>query len=168
MLNQRRQTFVNEYLISGNATDAAIKAGYSRNTARSIGQQLLTFPDIQQALQEHRKQAEQRTAVTLDRVVKELAKIAFFEIGEALDLEDNELRIKNLSDLSADVRAAISEVTETDTAFGKRRSIKLHSKLTALDALMKHLGGYITVNELIDKMGEKELDELITKIMAKK
>ena len=47
-LNQRQKKFCDEYLISGNATDAAIKAGYSPKTAKSIGQRLLTFVDLKQ------------------------------------------------------------------------------------------------------------------------
>ena len=45
-MNTRQRKFCDEYLISGNATDAAIKAGYSPKTAKSIGQRLLTFVDL--------------------------------------------------------------------------------------------------------------------------
>ena len=47
-MNTRQRKFCDEYLISGNATDAAIKAGYSPKTAKSIGQRLLTFVDLKQ------------------------------------------------------------------------------------------------------------------------
>ena len=50
-LTPRQQKFCDEYLISGNATDAAIKAGYSRKTAKSIGQRLLTFVDLKQYIE---------------------------------------------------------------------------------------------------------------------
>lgn len=47
-MNARQRKFCDEYLISGNATDAAIKAGYSPKTAKSIGQRLLTYVDLKQ------------------------------------------------------------------------------------------------------------------------
>lgn len=50
-MNTRQRKFCDEYLISGNATDAAIKAGYSPKTAKSIGQRLLTFVDLKQYIE---------------------------------------------------------------------------------------------------------------------
>ena len=50
-LTARQRKFCDEYLISGNATDAAIKAGYSPKTAKSIGQRLLTFVDLKQYIE---------------------------------------------------------------------------------------------------------------------
>jgi phage terminase small subunit len=166
MTNHRKKVFVQEYLVSGNATQAALKAGYSPKTARSQGQRLLTNVDIQTAIKNFQNKMEEKTTVTLERVVLELTKVAFSDIGEVMDVEDNNLRIKNLSELSSDVRAAIAEITETDTAFGKRRSIKLHSKLTALDMLMKHLGGYVTVQDLIDRLDEETLEKLTKKLLS--
>ncbi len=49
-LTTKQQKFVDEYIVSGNATQAAIKAGYSKRTARKIGQENLTKPDIKAAL----------------------------------------------------------------------------------------------------------------------
>lgn len=50
-MTARQRKFCDEYLISGNATDAAIKAGYSPKTAKSIGQRLLTFVDLKQYIE---------------------------------------------------------------------------------------------------------------------
>ena len=50
-MTPRQRKFCDEYLISGNATDAAIKAGYSPKTAKSIGQRLLTFVDLKQYIE---------------------------------------------------------------------------------------------------------------------
>lgn len=50
-MTARQKKFCDEYLISGNATDAAIKAGYSPKTAKSIGQRLLTFVDLKQYIE---------------------------------------------------------------------------------------------------------------------
>ena len=167
MLSVRQSVFLKEYLLSGNATQAALKAGYSSKTARSQAQRLLTKVDIQTAIQKFKNKMEKQTAVTLERVVNELAKVAFANMSDVLEVEENKLRIKNLSELSSDVQASIAEITESDTAFGKRRTIKMHNKLTSLDALMKHLGGYLTVDQMIDRMSETQLDQLTEKLLTK-
>ena len=51
-MNCKQQLFISEYLVDFNATQAAIRAGYSAKTAYSIGNELLKKPDIQQALQQ--------------------------------------------------------------------------------------------------------------------
>ena len=55
-MNQRRQAFCEAYLASGNATEAARKAGYSPQSARSQGQRLLTFADVQEYLAERNQE----------------------------------------------------------------------------------------------------------------
>ncbi|MDG6310861.1 terminase small subunit, partial [Glaesserella parasuis] len=71
-LTDKQQRFVEEYLIDLNATQAAIRAGYSEKTARSIGQRLLTFVDIQEAIQEAQNKRAERVNVTQDDVLKGL------------------------------------------------------------------------------------------------
>jgi phage terminase, small subunit len=75
-LTEKQQRFVDEYLIDLNATQAAIRAGYSVKTADVIGCENLTKPNIQQAIAEHMAERSRRTGVNQDRVVLELAKIA--------------------------------------------------------------------------------------------
>lgn len=72
MLNARQQRFVDEYLIDLNATQAAIRAGYSAKTARQIGQENLTKPDIAKAIKEHQLKAQKRSETTLDDILNEL------------------------------------------------------------------------------------------------
>ncbi|WP_213431657.1 terminase small subunit, partial [Paenibacillus dendritiformis] len=74
-LTAKQKAFVQEYLIDLNATQAAIRAGYSAKTARKIGAENLTKPDIQKAIQEAMERREKRTEITQDRVLQELAKI---------------------------------------------------------------------------------------------
>ena len=166
-MNARQLKFCNEYIRTGDVTQSAIAAGYSPKTAYSIGSENLKKPEISQYLENFRKDLVTSTMITVERVVGELTKVAFSDIGEVLDLESNKLKVKDLSDLSADVRACVSEVTEMESKHGTRRSVKLHSKLTALDMLMKHLGGYITINDMIDKMTEQQIEQLTDKLLAR-
>ena len=67
-MNQRQRAFCEAYLISGNATEAAIKAGYSPKSARSIGQRLLTFDDIREYLAERNAQIIAENTATLEEI----------------------------------------------------------------------------------------------------
>lgn len=86
-LTEKQQRFVDEYLVDLNATQAAIRAGYSADTARAIGHENLTKPDIQLAIAEARKAQQQRTQITADRVVLELGLIAFADARELVEVK---------------------------------------------------------------------------------
>ena len=73
-LRPKQQRFIEEYLIDLNATQAAIRAGYSEKTACSIGEENLRKPDIKQAIQERMAARSQNTEVTQEWVVKALKK----------------------------------------------------------------------------------------------
>ena len=81
-LTAKQQLFVAEYLKDLNATQAAIRAGYSEKTAFSIGAENLSKPLIQEALQKAMKKRSERTEVSVDLVVNELLKIATDEAGD--------------------------------------------------------------------------------------
>ena len=145
-LTKKQQLFVNEYLIDLNATQAAIRAGYSVDTAREIGCENLTKPNIQQAIAKEMAERSKRTGVNQDRVVLELAKIAFVKMT---DIVDDEGRIK--SDATDDDLACIESVkfkeSYSDTGSMTEREVKIASKMKALELLGKHLGMW---NDKID------------------
>ena len=78
-LTNKQKRFCEEYLIDLNATQAAIRAGYKPKNARSSASENLTKPDIQQYMQQLMQQRSQRTGITADDVISELAKIAAAE-----------------------------------------------------------------------------------------
>lgn len=91
-LTPKQKKFIDEYLIDLNATQAAIRAGYSEKTANRIGPQLLVKTCISEEIQKAMKRREERTEITADMVVKELKKIA---LDEAADYTDSRLRYSN-------------------------------------------------------------------------
>lgn len=91
-LNAKQNRFVEEYPVDLNATQAAIRAGYSKKTAYSIGQRLLKDVEIQEAIQKAMKDRSERTGITQDKVVEELGKVAF---AEAHDYTDADLKYGN-------------------------------------------------------------------------
>ena len=68
-LNPKQQRFVEEYLVDLNATQAAIRAKYSEKTARSVGAENLTKPDIAKAIQEAMAERSERTEIDQDYVL---------------------------------------------------------------------------------------------------
>ena len=75
-LTPKQQRFVEEYLIDLNATQAAIRAGYSEKTAYSVGHENLKKPEIQKAIEEAKNKISERTELTVDMVVNGLLKEA--------------------------------------------------------------------------------------------
>lgn len=145
-LTKKQQLFVDEYLIDLNATQAAIRAGYSVNTANEQGSQNLAKLSIQQAIAERMAERSKRTGVNQDRVVLELAKIAFVKMT---DIVDSNGKIKDTAtddDLSC-IESVKYKHSDTDTGYSVEREVKISPKLKALELLGKHLGMW---NDKID------------------
>ena len=76
MLNPKQRAFTVEYMKDKNATQAAIRAGYSPKTAYSQGFDLLKKPEVQQAIEEMEKKAQARAGITVEKIVDRINKIA--------------------------------------------------------------------------------------------
>ena len=139
-MTPKQSLFVQEYLIDLNATQAAIAAGYSPKTAYSIGQRLLKHVDIQGALEEAMKKREQRTEITQDRILRELARIAFVDPRSIAEWGNGTMTLKDSSSLSTDDAAAVAEVSQTITDSGGSIKAKMYDKQRALELLGRHLG----------------------------
>ena len=138
-MTNKQTRFVEEYLIDLNATQAAIRAGYSPNTAQEIGAENLKKPMIKAAVDAAMAERSTRTGVNQDRVVRELARIAFVKIT---DVANSDGTIK--TDASDDDLACIESIkvkrSDNDTGYMFEREVKLSSKMKALELLGKHLG----------------------------
>ncbi len=135
----KQERFVQEYLKDLNATQAAIRAGYSQNTAGKIGHENLTKPEIQAAVAKAMLQRAARTEVTQDRVIHELAKIAFSDLRQVADWSGGQITAKDSGQIPDKVAGAISEVRNTKEGI----AVKMHDKIAALDRLGKHLGMFV-------------------------
>lgn len=145
-LTDKQEQFCQEYLIDLNATQAAIRAGYSEESARSIGQENLTKPDIQERIEELNKARQEATGITQKKVLEELAKVAF---GDISNIFDESGALLNIHDIDPDVRGMIASVKsyeekavmgEETITQGMNREVKCWDKLKALEMLSKHLG----------------------------
>lgn len=136
-MTDKQERFCEEYMIDLNATQAAIRAGYSPKTANEQGSQLLAKLSIQNRIAQLQAEQSRRTGVSADRVVRELAKIAFVNAADLIDPKTASLK----SDVSHDDLAAVQSVkVKTFGEDGLEQEVKLADKLRALDLLGKHLG----------------------------
>ncbi len=139
-MTAKQKRFVDEYLIDLNATQAAIRAGYSPNCAQQIGTENLSKPVIRACIDKAIAEHSKRTGVNADRVVQELAKIAFLQADTLIDTQNATVR----DDASEEDRACIASVkvkhTIGENVDTEEREIRLYDKLKALELLGKHLG----------------------------
>lgn len=149
--DDRHARFAAEYLIDGNATQAAIRAGYSPRTAKVQGSRLLTYADVQAFIKAGSAKIATKLEITAERVIQELGRIGFSDIRKAAswrtvvgmaDGEDGEASPSSLVDLvdsdklDDDTAAAISEVSMT--RYGPK--LKFYDKRAALVDLGKVTG----------------------------
>ena len=155
-LTPKQDRFVDEYLVDLNATQAAIRAGYSTKTAKAIGHENLAKPNLAEAIQEAMAERSKRTEVSQDRVVKELARIAFASLGDVIKWGPTGTKVRPSTELSEDVGAAVYEVSETRTEHGVGVRVKLYDKKGALDSLAKHLGMFVERHQVAARVEQAE------------
>lgn len=155
-LTDRQMRFVGEYLVDLNATQAAIRAGYSERTAQEQGSRLLSNVIVSQAVAKAQLARSKRTEVTQDRVVRELAKIGFANMMDYMRIGEDGDPYTDFSGIDRDMAAAIAEVTVEDFKEGRREGardvrrvkFKLADKRAALVDLGKHLGMFVERREV--------------------
>jgi phage terminase small subunit len=139
-LSPRQQRFIEEYLVDLNATRAAIRAGYARQSAARQGSRLLANARIRAAVDDAITLRSHRTGITQDQVLREYARLAFSDLRQVASWGPNGLTVIPSAALGDDAAAMLAEVHETRTAAGGTVRVKLHEKRGALDALARHLG----------------------------
>ena len=155
-LTDRQARFVEEYLVDLNATQAAIRAGYSERTAQEQGSRLLSNVIVSQAVAKAQLARSRRTEVTQDRVVRELAMIAFANMMDYMRIGEDGDPYTDFSGIDRDMAAAIAEVAVEDFKDGRgkgardvrRVKFKLADKRAALVDLGKHLGMFVERREV--------------------
>lgn len=140
-LNDRQERFVIEFLIDGNASAAARRAGYSTKTAGAIGDKLLKHAEIAKAIAKRQTKRLERVEVTAERVIAQLAATAFHDPLSAFDDEGN---LKPLAEIPEATRSAmLIEITEGVDQEGNPyqiRKTKFKDRDVSLDKLARNLG----------------------------
>ena len=138
-LNPKQQRFVEEYLIDLNATQAAIRAGYSPKTATAIASENLSKPSISAAIACAMAERSKRTGITQDRILEELAKVAFIKLTDIVD-DTGKIKVGATDEDRACIESIKYKRTDTDTGYSEEREVKASSKLKAIELLMRHTG----------------------------
>ncbi len=131
----KQKRFCEEYLVDLNATQAAIRTGYSKKTAYSIGQENLQKHQIRRYIRTSMEWRSLRTQVTADRVLEELAKIAFAEKGmkTGYKLKALGMLAKHVSIFDKqpklDKQAWTRDVSKMDILEHKNESIKFYKDM---------------------------------------
>jgi len=147
-LNEKQLIFAKEYLVCMNATQSALKAGYSSKSSYSQGCRLLKNDKVRQYIDYHLKDRASKLDITPNRILEELGHIAFFDINNIFD----GMTLKEINQLPDSVTRAISGIKtrnekQPEGDFAEIVEIKSNDKLRALEMLMKHLGMYEADNE---------------------
>ena len=138
-LTAKQKRFVEEYLIDLNATQAAIRAGYSAKTANEQGARLLANVSVQDVVSRKMAERSKRTGISQDRIVLELARIAFMKMTDIVNA-DGEINTGATDDDLACIESIKYKKSESDTGYSEEREVKVASKLKALELLGKHMG----------------------------
>ena len=163
-LTEKRKLFADEYLIDLNAS-RAYRVAYPRvkdgDTAAAAASRLLKIKDVSEYISVRMQERSERTEITQDRVLNELASIAFAKATDYAEVQDGQVIIKNTADLSDTMVRAIAGIKEGRNGI----EIKLNDKGKALELLGRHLGMFKDRMEVSGLEEEKsKLDDLINQM----
>lgn len=157
MLSRKQKEFCEQYLIDLNATQAAIRAGYSARSANVHATRMLAKASIQEYVAKLMNEREKRTEITQDMVLKEYAKLAFLDPQKFYDDYGNLLPV---SKLDKDVAAAltgidINESVVDGVVVSLTKKVKFADKKGALDSVARHLGMF---NDKLQHSGNVDMN----------
>ncbi|MBE6051881.1 MAG: terminase small subunit [Clostridium sp.] len=161
-LTAKQKRFCEEYLIDLNATQAAIRAGYSVDSAGDIGSENLKKPDIRACIEKAMAERSKRTGINANRVIMELAKIALVNPKNVIDFTKAGVKHDALDEDLAAVQSVKVKEMNTEKGDSIEREVRLYDKTKALELLGKHLGMFkenVNVNANINST--KKLDAIL-------
>lgn len=151
-LTPKQERFIQEYLVDLNATQAAIRAGYSEKSAERIGFELLKKSLVSQAIAKAQAKTANRLEITRERWVAELARIFFADMKDYVDIDPDTggIRARGYDDMPDGGGKVVASIKEkrsikedssgNDSIIYSQFEFKLHDKLKAGELLGKHLG----------------------------
>ena len=147
-LTPKQSRFVAEYLVDLSATQAAIRAGYSVRSADTLGPRLVRKSRVAAAIQSAIATRSDRTKVSQDCVIAELAAIAFSDMRTFANWGPGGVHLTDSGLLAAGARC-VAEVNQTHTIGGGSLKIRLHDKVRALELLGRHVGLFGTPDQVL-------------------
>jgi len=141
-MNPKRERFVDEYLVDLNATQAAIRAGYSPKCAEVQGTRLLRDARVKAAVRIGKGEALERVNLKADRVLRELARVGFSDVRHLFKDDGTVIPLRELppavSASIASVEVVLKNAAAGDGVVDRVLKIKLWDKNRALNDLARH------------------------------
>jgi phage terminase small subunit len=159
-LTPKQQTFVDEYLVDLNATQAAIRAGYSVKNAGKIGSELLQKTRIKNAIDKAMAERSRRTGINQDRVLRELAKVAFVNATDVINMDEATIKGEANREDTAAIASVKVKTIPTEAGEITEREVKVYDKIKALELLGKHLGMFTDRLNVNAEMAVKIVDDI--------
>ena len=148
-LTEKQKRFCDEYLIDLNATQAAIRAGYKKSEYTDTNaSKILENTRIKEEIDKRMAERSKRTGINQDRVIQELARIAFVNPRNVINPEDASVKKSAVEDDLACIQSVKVKVVEGEKGTSTEREVKLNDKMKALELLGKHLGMFTDKVEL--------------------
>lgn len=142
-MTKKQKRFVEEYLVDLNATQATIRAGYKAGSAQrasEIGSELLQKTPVSDAIAKAMAERSKRTGISQDRVIQELARIAFVNPQNVINPKDASVKANATEDDLACIQSVKVKTTNGSKGKSIEREVRLNDKMKALELLGKHLG----------------------------
>lgn len=159
-MTKKQKLFAKEYLIDLNGTQAAIRAGYSPDSAASIGSENLRKPEIRTYVEKAMAERSRRTGFNQDRVLEELAKVALLNLADAVDMATGKLK-ESATDVDTAALASVKvKIIPTAMGDGVEREFKAHDKLKAIEMLGKHMGMFTDKVQMSGDVGVQIIDDI--------
>ena len=166
-LTPKQQRFVDEYLIDLNATQAAIRAGYSEKTARAVGAENLTKPDIREAIDQSLNKRSQETRIDANWVLTRLAAEAEADIADLYGDDGQLLPVKEWPKIWRQGLVAgidIEEIQVEGVKMGEVKKIRVSDRVKRLELIGKH----VRVNAFQEVIQHKGLEGLADRLSRAK
>lgn len=165
-LNHKQRRFVAEYLKDSNATQAAIRAGYSKKTAYSVGGRLLKHAEVQRALNGHLEKIEEKAGFTAAEILREIGRVAMVDVTKAFGPDG---RLLPLDKIPEEVRRCIAGIEYEDLYEGRGADKEKVGDLVKLKFWDKNKGLEMAGRHLklfVDRVQIENVDELAHRLNA--
>jgi phage terminase small subunit len=163
-LTEKRKRFAREYAVDLNATQAAIRAGYARNCANRTAYTLMHDPGVAAEVHRNMQAVSVKIDVTANKVLKELARIAFADLAAIVKIDHGRVRMIDTDALTIDQRSAIARIAETENGV----KIDMHDKTKALELLGRYLALFTDKLEhsgnvnVVERLSDEELERIVS------
>ncbi|MGY3725004.1 phage terminase small subunit [Granulicatella balaenopterae] len=151
-MTPKQQKFADEYIISGNATDAAKKAGYSEKTARYIGSENLTKPVIKNYIDERMKEYQDKQIATQEEVLNFLTNSMIGEVDEEVVVTVG----------TGDGRSAVRKVRKEISAKDRIKAAELLGKRYGIwtdKQQIESVAQVVFIDDITDDITEDDIDD---------